>query len=832
MSKDVKFNVRMIIDGKETVVQAAANVEKLAKELGIAKLKGEDLRHSLIQFNQLTQTFQNVLGSLQQLTGVLNTFADANAVQVEAETKLETVMKQRMKAREADIQSIKDLASAQQQLGVIGDEVQLMGAQQIATFLTEKASLEALIPAMNNLLAQQKGLNATGQDAVSIGNLIGKAMQGQTSALTRVGITFNAAQEQMMKFGTESERAATLAQIITDNVGQMNAELANTNSGRAQQMANAIGDIKEQVGALYSQMQPAIIAVGQLGMAFSSLVMAVSGVTKLVTTIKGMAAALRSLSAMEVTFGATTAATTTAVTGLSVAIKGLMAVTGIGLAIVAVTSIIAAFWASSDKSANSLKKLRDETDRLNQSEQNSAVSIASTRSELELNIAKLKDFNGTKQQEKTLVEEMNNKYGETMGYFSSVSDWYKALTANSEAYCKQMIAEAKARSLANQIANIEEENRIIGQNIVNDKYSKENEKKKEKVVSGTTSWGSVNTYTIEVDVEGTSELDKARAQMQDNYSRINDAKKEMQAALKEMADTSMQIQGAANRPTGGTGNPTASDKQLITDPKTYKDLQNNISYYQQELDKTNQTDTYRITVLSNLKAATEKAAEAFKNLTTSLYSTERNSSPLSDSLGKTKTALDDLKNMKIDLKVDLDEERISEITEQWLKMQNAMQAMETMEGVSKIAASVSQLGQSMAGLSEESRGLQVAMAGVSVAAAIAQLIAVMVKKLSESFSIWDFIAGTIAGTAAVVSAITQLKNVAAFAQGGIVSGPTMALVGEYVGAQNNPEVIAPLDKLRSMIEPAGFDGGNVHFKIAGRDLVGVIEKEYNHNKRS
>lgn len=39
----------------------------------------------------------------------------------------------------------------------------------------------------------------------------------------------------------------------------------------------------------------------------------------------------------------------------------------------------------------------------------------------------------------------------------------------------------------------------------------------------------------------------------------------------------------------------------------------------------------------------------------------------------------------------------------------------------------------------------------------------------------------------------------AFANGGIVSGPTLGLVGEYAGARNNPEVIAPLDKLRSML---------------------------------
>ena len=42
-----------------------------------------------------------------------------------------------------------------------------------------------------------------------------------------------------------------------------------------------------------------------------------------------------------------------------------------------------------------------------------------------------------------------------------------------------------------------------------------------------------------------------------------------------------------------------------------------------------------------------------------------------------------------------------------------------------------------------------------------------------------------------------------FANGGIVSGPTVGLIGEYAGASSNPEVVAPLDKLRKLINPVG-----------------------------
>lgn len=82
--------------------------------------------------------------------------------------------------------------------------------------------------------------------------------------------------------------------------------------------------------------------------------------------------------------------------------------------------------------------------------------------------------------------------------------------------------------------------------------------------------------------------------------------------------------------------------------------------------------------------------------------------------------------------------------------------------------------------------------------------------------------GIAAGFVSAATAMVEAVGVMPFANGGVVSGPTLALVGEYAGASNNPEVIAPLDKLRSMIQPQGGIGGNVRFEIEGRKLVGVI----------
>ena len=83
----------------------------------------------------------------------------------------------------------------------------------------------------------------------------------------------------------------------------------------------------------------------------------------------------------------------------------------------------------------------------------------------------------------------------------------------------------------------------------------------------------------------------------------------------------------------------------------------------------------------------------------------------------------------------------------------------------------------------------------------------------------------------IAAGAAQAATIAAtpFANGGIVSGPTLSLTGEYPGAKSNPEVIAPLSKLKGMIgDVAGGGSGTTHvtgqFKVEGQDLVLALDR--------
>lgn len=280
------ISITFKLDGdSKSFKDLAKDADGLKQVITSTLSEAQQLKGNVINFAALATGIDAAQRSFSQLQSGMKDLADAYAVQEVAETKLATVMQQRMGATDAEIQSIKELASAQQEIGVIGDEVQLSGAQQIATFLNEKASLETLIPAMNNLLAQQKGLNASTGDAVQVGNLMGKAMMGQVDALKRVGISFTEAEANVIKYGTEQERAAMLAQVIQNNVGDMNAELAATDSGKQQQLVNTLGDMKERIGGLVNGALPFVTMAAQASQALAAVSTLIAGIKTLTTTL-------------------------------------------------------------------------------------------------------------------------------------------------------------------------------------------------------------------------------------------------------------------------------------------------------------------------------------------------------------------------------------------------------------------------------------------------------------------------------------------------------------------------------------------------------------------
>lgn len=239
--------------------------EIITTESRLKHFENEQKKLNRYKFTQLGKSFQNVGGKIKAVGRTITTtmsimgaaavyagkkLIDMSQQQAQAEQKLAEIYKTRMGVDKEAVKSTLELTQAQQALGVVGDEVQIAAAQQLATYAKTPATVNAILPALNNLLVQQKGLNGTQEDAVGLANLFGKAMMGQTGALKRAGISFTKAQEEILKTGNEEEKAAMIAEVVTQNVGNMNAEFAKTDAGKIQQAKNALGDMGEEIGAI------------------------------------------------------------------------------------------------------------------------------------------------------------------------------------------------------------------------------------------------------------------------------------------------------------------------------------------------------------------------------------------------------------------------------------------------------------------------------------------------------------------------------------------------------------------------------------------------------
>lgn len=899
MANQVTFQIKIETVGGENVKNVTMDAEELGRVVKEVTDEQEKLNTKLLDINQAQQAIQNVTSGISQIASEVSKYTAAYSVQETAERKVAQVMRNTMDATEAEIESIKKLCAVQQDLGVIGDEVQMAGAQELATYLEKKSSLEKLIPVMNDMLAQQYGLEASQESAATIATMLGKVMEGQTQALSRYGYSFDETQEKILKFGTEEERAAVLAEVVSQSVGGMNQALAQTDSGKAKQVANTIGDIKEKIGACMIRLEPFVSTLGEIGMGVQGIMSVYQGVRGLATGITSLNVVQRVWNTTTVTSTAIVRTLTTvmrggtvAATTLRVAIRGFLIATGVGAAITVLTMAIEAFTSSSDKATDSAEDFAD-------AQSDEAAQLQQTRAALEINIAKLKDFHGSKEQEKKIVEEMNNTYGETMGYFSSVAEWYNALIKNSDAYCRQMVIEARTRMLANQIAELQskrdkqEQFNKIGENI--------RKSQQEQIKDAPGGMQDMWRQQEETATKAISNID----------SQITDLQNKMQESVKELANTSFSVKGSSIRPTtGGKGGSTSGGgddkkapaaegsinryKERLADlrkqieetgdanlaanlqkqyealeaefkahkikiglekpepqeTKTYMDsLREQLATAQKSFDNATTVEA-RVEAIAKIDEIQAKINEATHGKVTIEAETDMSYVTLGSTEDKRQSAQNaqaKASRIQQDFEIGLigkeeAEKGISSINKLLgklglkpinikFKTDGMRQVEERMKGA---CDSVKQLGGSLAGLGEA-----IGVPELNIAGTMAQAIATMVTGYATAttqaatLGPWAWIAFAALGLAQLTAMITSVKDVAKFADGGVAYGPTLGLFGEYANAATNPEVVAPLDKLRGILGVEG-GGGQVDIKLRmrGRDLVGVSSKRTKLVRRS
>ena len=143
-------------------------------------------------------------------------------------------------------------------------------------------------------------------------------------------------------------------------------------------------------------------------------------------------------------------------------------------------------------------------------EKDGRAQMVRTRFELKSVTDEIKNFTGSKEQEKAKVEELNRKYGESFGYYKTLSEWYDALIQKSEDYVQVLLHQANVQNLVNKAAEADEEvNKIMAQ-------------KPEEAESAMGFWGKVGQYIIQSSMAESGQIYDAQAAIQQHDQKAYD----------------------------------------------------------------------------------------------------------------------------------------------------------------------------------------------------------------------------------------------------------------------------------------------------------------------
>lgn len=890
-------SVRIKIDDAGSFKQVQVDAEDLRDAVRAVKEETDRLKSSVINWAQAAQAadmFQQTLGSLQSALGNLASGFIEDQTNL---AKLGQAMRNTMGATKEQIDSIDALCEAQERSGVTSKGAQLAGAQELATYLELSSSLETLIPVLNDMAAQQLGVGASGESVAQIASMLGKVMNGQTEALSRYGYKFDEAQKYILQFGDETERAAVLADVVSESVGGMSQALRDTAEGALFAAQTQTDSLKDAFGSLAAKIMPVVNNI-------ASLTIGITGVMKLVASFRSLAAVLN-LSKIESLacavnmkvqavaarlLGASSTAAVASVTALRVATAALYATMtlGLSLAIQGVITLFTRLTSASSGAASGLKEADEATSAYRD-------AAASARAEIAKEIVEIEGLIKAKAEESAKVTELNDKYGRSFGTYGTLSEWYETLTGKSEAYCRQLGYQARAEKL------IEEQSKAL--------VDLDDVRKRKKRMEDE---GKTTSYVFQptsISAGGGSYVEEQNPE----YAALLASEKELEAKVKETEAaireaTAEAAKAAGDMAAGAAESAEATDWQTMSLANLNKEIQ---KQRQLVADKAGTDAAAAKAASEELKRMEERAASlgsayglaatssgsASKSVTQDIAAYRESvsravevNSALNGGLNESVVELRAMSSGITALinKYGLENAEVRRLVEEYNALRKARGGSliseplarpegaagltgkaeparssglakatketkdyssaqrEAVDSQAAVQAGVGALSSTFGSLSRvvgEAAGAWLEWIGNllnAVAQAIPAITALATARKGEATA--NAAASITGGAASVASipwvgaamAVAAAASIAAafaampkFAAGGIAFGPTIGMFGEYAGASTNPEVVAPLNRLRSLL---GVDAGapaTLRFKIEGRDLVAVYDRRRN-----
>lgn len=827
-------------------------------------------KNGVTSFGELAQALPRVtsqastLGvSVDELMATFSTLTNVSGNTAEVSTQLAAIFT-------ALIKPSSEAAEMAQQMGIQFDAASIKAAGGMEQFLVSLDKSVKQYAASSGMLEQE---------------IYGKLFGSAESLRALTPLTGKLAEKFRENVADMKNSAGTIDKVfgIMSSTGAATLQMLNNKLGKFRDMVqSSIGNALPFINFI-SQALVTLSATTQLIVSMKSLAITTNLVSVATTAAsKAKVAAVAVSRVLQAAFtgeavGATTAAVATR--ALGVAIKSLMISTGVGIAIVALTEAINYLMNNSDDAAKSVDKLSESEQKAKMAHQQTSQQIASVRSEMMQNIAALKNFKGSKEQEKAMVQQMNTKYGEAMGYYSTVSQWYQALTANSKAYCNQMINEITIRNLANRAADLQQQryDYTHDKNGRTKKFSTEKQISLVKAKEGDPgAFRMGNVWVRKYETSQKAEADKVVTNL---YRQEQNLKRRMEALVKRNQNISYKHTAgySATPPSfnastgstgnaGGGGNTNTGNTPIVTEGK--KALEGSIDWYEEKINEKQK----------ELNATADKATA--RALNAEKEGLQRQLYMLKVDVGIEDVPKLDVKAFAVNLKAQLDEEMEAmrqRLSDKPLVINTKVEAKardyghisslfnidissfesvrtgladingisdSTAKGMAVAGASCEMLGSALQQLGGDSAAAKAGM----MAAAIGQFVLSFAQAMSTCKTWIDWLAFGISGTAQLTSIISTISQ---FATGGIVGGNQTS--GDKVLVRvNSGEMIlnaAQQARLFAIANGAavqgvsvntaglqGIGGGisatlGINGRLRGRDIVMAVANETRSNHR-
>ena len=255
---------------KLKIVGDAGSAVEAFKKL---QAEGEKATGALgIQAKQLEGIFKQVTiaAAAGFASGVaLMTSSVQAAIQAQAEqTRLAQILRTTVDASDAQIESLNFQAQALERVGVVSAGTTSVVQSQLATFDLSVDTIRRLTPAVLDYVTAEKGATASTEEFKSMTNGLAQALQGNFASLTKSGFVLDANTKELIKSGTESQRAAALVEVLNSTYKGFNETLRDTPEGQMQALKNSVNDLQTSFGQL---LLPALNAILPLFQALADL---------------------------------------------------------------------------------------------------------------------------------------------------------------------------------------------------------------------------------------------------------------------------------------------------------------------------------------------------------------------------------------------------------------------------------------------------------------------------------------------------------------------------------------------------------------------------------